>query len=62
MVLVDHVSISVEVLLLDQGAVSTVELMATGPGTARPETGRISVIGVVNEATLKEIVKTVQRS
>ena len=61
-VLVDLVSISVEVLLLDQGAVSTVELTVTGPGTARQETGRISVIAVVNVATLKEIVKTVQRS
>lgn len=48
---VDLVSILVEALHLDLDAVSTVGLMATGLGTARLETGRISVIAVGNEAT-----------
>lgn len=51
MVLVDLVSILVEALLLDLGAASIVGLMAIGLETARQETGRISVIAVVNEAT-----------
>lgn len=50
-VLVDLVSILVEALLLDLGAASIVGLMAIGLETARLETGRISVIAVVNEAT-----------
>ena len=51
-----------EVLLLEQGAASTVELMVTGLVIAKLGIGRISVIAVVNEAISKEIVKTVQRN
>lgn len=49
--LVGHVNILGEVLLLDQGAVSIVELMATGPAIVKQGTGRTSVIAVGNEAT-----------
>lgn len=59
---VDLVSILVEVLLLGQVAASTVDLMGTGLEIAKLVTGRTSVIGVVKEATLREIVKTVQRN
>lgn len=61
MVLVDPVSILVEGLLLVQGAVSIVDLMGTGLEIAKLGTGRISVIAVGNEATLKEIVRTARR-
>lgn len=60
-VLVDPVSILVEGLLLVQGAVSIVDLMGTGLEIAKLGTGRISVIAVGNEATLKEIVRTARR-
>lgn len=50
-VLADLVSILVEALLLDLGAASIVGLMAIGLETAKLETGRTSVIAVVNEAT-----------
>lgn len=61
MVLVDLGSILGEALLQDQGAVLIVGWMDTGLEIARLETGRISVIVVGNEATLKEIVRIVQR-
>lgn len=60
-VLVDPVSILVEGLLLVQGAVSIVDLMGTGLEIAKLGTGRISVIAVGNEVTLKEIVRTALR-
>lgn len=50
-VLVDLVSILVEVLLLDQGAALIVGLMAIGLEIARLGTGRTSVTAVGNEAT-----------
>lgn len=55
-------SILVEVLLLGRVVASTVDLMATGPGTAKLVIGRISVIAVESEVTLKETVKIVQRN
>lgn len=61
MVLVDLGSILGEALLQDQGAVLIVGWMDTGLEIARLETGRISVIVVGNEATLKEIVRIVRR-
>lgn len=60
-VLVAPVSILVEGLLLVQAAVSIVDLMGTGLEIAKLGTGRISVIAVGNEATLKEIVRTARR-
>lgn len=61
MVLVDLGSILGEDLLRDQGAVLIVGWMDTGLEIAKLETGRISVIVVGNEATLKEIVRIVRR-
>ena len=61
MVLVDPVSILVEGLLLVQVAVSIADLMGTGLEIAKLGTGRISVIAVEIEATLKEIVRTAQK-
>lgn len=60
-VLVDLGSILGEDLLRDQGAVLIVGWMDTGLEIAKLETGRISVIVVGNEATLKEIVRIVRR-
>lgn len=62
MVRVDLVSILVEVRLLDQGAASIVELMATGLEIVKLGTGRTSVIAVGSEVILKEIVRIVQRN
>lgn len=61
MVLVDLGSILGEALLQDRGAVLIVGWMDTGLEIAKLETGRISVIVVGNEATLKEIVRIVRR-
>ena len=61
MVLVDPVSILVEGLLLVQVAVSIADLMVTGLEIAKLGTGRISVIAVEIEATLKEIVRTARK-
>ena len=61
MVLVDLGSILGEDLLRDLGAVLIVGWMDTGLEIAKLETGRISVIVVGNEATLKEIVRIVRR-
>lgn len=60
-VLADLVSILGEGLLLDQDAVSIVDLMGTGLEIAKLGTGRISVIDVENEGTLKETARIVQR-
>ena len=51
MALVDLVITLEEVLLLGQGAASTVDLMVIGLVIAKLGIGRISVIAVGNEAT-----------